>query len=780
MKPVKLKISAFGPFAGLETVDFEKFGATGIYLISGETGAGKTSIFDAVSFALFGKASGQFRDARTLRSGHAAAGMKTFVELDFTCSFCDGGGDMIYNIRREIKFDKSGNYRTTEITLTPPGGNLGGNVINGSACDDKIAEIIGLDRNQFAQIVMIAQNDFLRFLHSKTPERVEILRKIFRTGRLKLFQDGLKEKTKTTNSDYEAIKKNLESQGLEIYRRDEQFAEWEREAENCAREIAELDDKIVNLEKIKPLADDFTRAEQDLKNTQGAVKDAGAILKKSLEDAETAKKNIESLPVLSEKQEAFAKICNEWEQIAQRLKAIKKLEFNKTVFDEKNRELEKSQEDFENLQDEFTKRDNYYKNLSEIFLRNQAGILARDLKSGEECPVCGSTEHPKLAELSNVDYVDSANLNENLSEANVKNAEKIAENARIRRDEKAKECANLNTQIDMLNERFEQDSKDAGISAGADIDEIIMQTKERAANLKSKRDAGEQYIEKLTRDSELFTARNNAAESAYQSALTLMKEREAREKTQFEQLVSSRNAYLEILQACNFESEADIYIIKSQEVSPEISNLREKRGILFARRTNIINKLESLKRYVKIFDETERVYASVKQLNDVANGRLDFETYAQRAYFERVLRAANHRLKIMSRNRYALLRRSEESSDGRAKTGLELEILDAHTGKKRSANSLSGGESFLASLSLALGLSDVVQQSSGGVRLEAMFIDEGFGSLDGETLELAVQTLSTMAENGRTIGIISHVSELRERIDRQIFVEKTSAGSYIR
>jgi exonuclease SbcC len=175
----------------------------------------------------------------------------------------------------------------------------------------------------------------------------------------------------------------------------------------------------------------------------------------------------------------------------------------------------------------------------------------------------------------------------------------------------------------------------------------------------------------------------------------------------------------------------------------------------------------------------ERELEAIKGLNDAANGHLNFETYAQTAYFERVLRAANQRLKVMSENRY-VLRRKEDAADGRARTGLELEVADSYTGKNRGANSLSGGESFMASLSLALGLSDVVQQNAGGIRLDAMFIDEGFGSLDSDVLELAVRTLSDMAGGKRTIGIISHVAELRERIDRQIRVEKTTSGSKIR
>jgi exonuclease SbcC len=132
----------------------------------------------------------------------------------------------------------------------------------------------------------------------------------------------------------------------------------------------------------------------------------------------------------------------------------------------------------------------------------------------------------------------------------------------------------------------------------------------------------------------------------------------------------------------------------------------------------------------------------------------------------------------MSQNRYTLLRKTDRD-DGRKRSGLEIEVLDAYTGKARSSGSLSGGESFMASLSLALGLSDIVQQSAGGVYLDAMFIDEGFGTLDADVLELAVKTLSEMAGNSRLIGIISHVTELRERIDRQIKVDKTTAGSRI-
>jgi exonuclease SbcC len=305
----------------------------------------------------------------------------------------------------------------------------------------------------------------------------------------------------------------------------------------------------------------------------------------------------------------------------------------------------------------------------------------------------------------------------------------------------------------MLDERYEQDLREA------EIPENFAEIKELAENLKLKKDEREQYIKKLTQDFEMLENLKNKAELENKTALALIKEREAREKEQFELLVLSRGAYHDILRECGFERYA------AREVSPEINNLREKRSELIARRAEILSKLEGLKKYVKIFEETERAYAAVKQLSGAADAGL--ESYAHSALFGRVLSAANIRLKIMSRERYALIN-----------VGAELEVFDGYTGKKRGVGSLSGGESFLASLSLALGLSDIIRKS--GANLEAMFIDEGFGSLDGEAAELAMRVLSDIAESGAVIGIISHVPELRELISKQVYVKKTSAGSYIK
>ena len=180
---------------------------------------------------------------------------------------------------------------------------------------------------------------------------------------------------------------------------------------------------------------------------------------------------------------------------------------------------------------------------------------------------------------------------------------------------------------------------------------------------------------------------------------------------------------------------------------------------------------------------TERDYIMKKELSDTANGelskkvKLPFELFVQNAYFQQILYRANQRLLKMTSNRYELVQR-QETADLRSIAGLEIDVFDQYTGKQRSVRSLSGGESFKASLALALGLSDMIQSFAGGIRLETMFVDEGFGSLDEESLSQAVETLQGLTDSDRLVGIISHVNELKERIEQKIVISKGRQGSH--
>lgn len=1011
MKPLKLTMCAFGSYAGTENLNFSELGENGLYLITGETGSGKTTIFDAISYALFGKASGNARNSyRMLRSDYAEGRTKTYVALTFSSS----GNE--YAVRREIIPHIA--RKTEEITYTDNASMTlpDGTVIDRSRdVDAKILDVIGLNRDQFAQIVMVAQNDFLRFLQSGTDDRVKILRRIFGTSSLRFFQESLKNKARIKDEERRAVLRDFEKYEVNPYQRAELFAEWERQIQadetaiKQADEHLKTDDEAVKslaaqiavaegiikiftdlaarrealethssqqaeidlirqrrvlgetaLRKVKPFAEKSVEADIALLSAVSGLAKAKLSESEAECSLEKANKELDSLPPLEAAREAFGKLNVLWKQEENRLKKLTELKGDYDIIAKKQTRsndldtelavikktiltlppIAEAQADFHKLELElaawhekqvaFNKLNNEYKNLSakqeeltveqaqfellteqyqriktqydglyEKFLRGQAGVLSATLETGKPCPVCGSQEHPFPA----------AAMEDDISESKLKKLGADADKAKAALDAKTADCASICTQADVLAARLLSDAsawfnditligigdvlsdaiRQTGVSvieltakkdsdekaltelvlltesntkrkeeialqstalrveietqtnrflkdfhefspdivwktASMDLAKILEETQSAMRELTKKKTEDEKDLADLTRRFEAASKAVTENESNLMSARTLVNEREKRVKEQESITITAKDAYLKELAQSGFANteaystalitedelialaktisnydenkktirheiirlemetadkqkpDLDKLNTKATELKERIDKLRIARDEAKMRYENTVRILNELKKSAAALEKVEKEYATLKSLSDTANGRLDFETYAQMAYFERVLRAANLRLKIMSQNRYALLRR-EESGDGRRRTGLEIEVADSYTGRSRSANSLSGGESFMASLSLALGLSDVVQQTAGGIHLDAMFVDEGFGSLDAEVLELSVRTLSNMAGGNRIIGIISHVAELRERIDKQVRVEKTTRGS---
>ncbi|MDR1216977.1 MAG: SMC family ATPase [Oscillospiraceae bacterium] len=872
MKPRKLTMTAFGSFADTQTVDFTVFGDGGLYLITGETGAGKTTVFDAISYALFGRASGASRNRyQMLRSDYAQGRAKTSVELDF-----DVGGS-VYNITRTIiphiaRATAEVTY-TDGVALTLPDGTV---LDRDGEVSARIVEVIGLDRDQFSQIVMIAQNDFMRFLKSGTDERVKILRHIFGTGVLKSFQESLKSRARDACAKLDMYRRDFERYGVDPYRSDEQFALWEAQLRDEIAALAETEREFVLYEEKKTeLAAKIAAAEDLAKKFKGldaafaalavhsgrsadmallserrargetALRRVKALADRAREtggqyaaarddfmkakadraaaraEMEEAERLLAELPSPDEKRASLERLGLEWERVSAKLARLRALREDHALILKRHTELRGAQAEFHRLNEAYKAARADFEAMNEAFLRGQAGLLAASLADGEPCPVCGSTEHPVPARAETSE----------LSEEKLKSVRKLADGAHSKSEAMSVRCGELTSAIDTLAARLVADLGEfvAGTnreSAGERLTAILSETQKDADGLTVKKEAEERELAELLRNSEFAWKRSTDADGAYMAARTLASERERRGRELLQLRDAACEAYDSALLAHGFADESEYLgalvtedelssmikrltdyekdgeilaaetarlrsetdglekpdagelVAQSEAASGALAKLRAGRDGINSRIGQIRRALGELRGSAELFAEAERVYAGVRQLSDTANGKLDFETYMQAAYFGRVLRAANTRLRLMSQNRYTLLRKAG-ADDRRRRSGLELEVMDAYTGRPRSANSLSGGESFMASLSLALGLSDAVQQSAGGIRLDAMFIDEGFGSLDAEVLELAVRTLSDMAGDGRVIGIISHVAELRERIDRQIRIEKTPAGSRI-
>jgi exonuclease SbcC len=1009
MKPQKLTMSAFGSYAGTETIDFTTLGTNGIYLITGETGAGKTTIFDAISFALFGEASGKTRDKwQMLRSDFAKEKTKTCVELEFSSN------NISYKIKRTIK----GKGQDADLIL-PDGKTISGT----RNIELKIAEIVGLDRNEFAQIVMIAQNDFLRFLQSGTDERLKILRHIFGTEALKQFQEQLKELVKQKEDERTLILRDFTRHNVDVYKRHEQFTVWETQIKTDKHELTEIDKQLkeygkqelsiaadlavaeelgkkftdltqtqidlkehkektyeiekaktrvargeIALHKVKPLVDE---AQKTAEKYVVAQKDWASAKEQEIAanaELQQATKALEALPPLDKAQTAFNDLVKEWEKETEKqnqliilqidhreivnkqnnldktqkeltllydeltnlpsietyqtdfetistnlkteedkLAKLSEIQRDLAIITEKQATLTEEQADFEKRNAIFQVADERYQLLEEGFLRSQAGIIAGNLLTGKPCPVCGSTEHPSPAKLSENSVTETAlkkakntkddaqekrettslrcntlqgeiqtmktrfyadispfipgttveltttllpklisttqttvtTLSEKktVTEKNLSNLKTKTDTLTEKHAELKLSTETLKSAINPLKERFIRDLSEfipntTWETSEVDLMDLVTQTQTTVDNLSTQKADDEKALEELAKNLTAATERNVNAKSAVESAHTLVRERTINQQKMLKDHDEAQTTCKKALQTNGFTDETDYasslvtecellelnrqvldYEKKGEQLvldmarleketvgkeQPDIEKLQtqaktvqaqseelqQKRDEINSRLSKTKSDLDELGRATVAFEDNEKTYVPIKQLSDVANGKdattgkLDFETFAQRTYFERVLHAANQRLKIMSQNRYSFLRKTD-SDDRRQKMGLEIEVLDAYTGKARSSGSLSGGESFMASLSLALGLSDVVQQNAGGVHLDAMFIDEGFGSLDTETLELAVRTLSDIAGGNRIIGIISHVTELSERIDKQVHVKKTTAGSTI-
>ena len=913
MRPLKLTLSAFGPYAGKTDFDFDKLGTGGLYLITGDTGAGKTTIFDAITYALYGDPSGNNREVSMFRSKYADLETPTFVKLTFKYK------DNEYTVKRNPEYERASQRgsgvtkQTAGVELTLPDGKV---LTKTKEVDTAIKNIMGIDKNQFCQIAMIAQGDFLKLLLAPTKDRIEIFRHIFKTKLYSDLQNKLKQEASSLDNNCSKIRQSitqyisgincdesslhcvqvskaknselpidecillLENLLAEDSQSEEKTAEKilniEKQADTIKLNIqqgesisrakilleqtgalleklssekitlaAALDEenkKSVEIEKLTkdsatisaqlPEYDELSQKQSALAKNISLIEKNNLTLNKAKTDIDTLKSQIESLSAEAKTLEKCGEqkiiLENNILSLNDRLSKLQQLLQSMEALKKNHEEHKKAVQIYKERQANVDSLDASYKEGHKLYLDAQAGILAESLKENMPCPVCGSLSHPKKAskpvDVPTKDELDA--LQNRISAANkeVEHASQAAGKLNGAINEKmeatltsikellgdinmnsatdiAKEnISELQSKIKRSNSEIEQLRKN--ISRKDSIEKILPQSTKRLEELQdsintisntvttytSDNKAIEERIESL-KSKLLFSSKleadakiksNNDTVLKIQKAIELASKRlnECNEKLASATATKAElSKQLEGKEEINLENEKN----KLYDLESNIKTLRAYKEEIHSRIVNNQSNYKNINLKSDELIEAEKQYAVVKSLSDTANGNITgkdkimLETYIQMHYFDRIISRANARLVIMTGGQYDLLRRKEAASK-MGQSGLDLDVIDHYNGTERSVKSLSGGESFKASLALALGLSDEIQSSAGGIQLDTMFIDEGFGSLDEDSLAQAMNALASLASSNKLIGIISHVGELKQKIDKQIIVKKDKTG----
>lgn len=872
MKPINLIISAFGPYAEMTEIDFQPFGETGLFLIAGDTGAGKTTIFDAISFALYGEASAgkERRKSKSFRSDYASAKTETYVEMRFSHR------GNLWCIRRNPEYLRpklTGEGTTTQTAYAQMTNLTTGELFTGlSEVNAKVYELIGLTQDQFTQTVMIAQGDFLKILNASSDERKALFQKLFNTGLYESIQRRLQEMNTACTKEKENLDNRIqfaadkispetgfsEYEIMQQYCQDPKYADLlldvlsrlidseksrrsqlQIQQENLEKQIAVLIaqyeqgkntnnafDQLADAEaslaalllqqnEVNQNTDQLARARKamallpdelmlrDMKKQITEQTERMTIARHKLEEAENSLPEARSQLADAEHHQTDAeKLLVQASLLQQRIPVL--TELNRLCTEQK-----KLAEHMAYHASESTKSDKAYTSIKERYYLGQAGILASTLQSGLPCPVCGSLSHPQPATL-----MQDAVTREDL------------ESAEQRQRKAAERLADIDKNLTATNAGIaaaKQQLADCEIDENASADDLQMQITEMnnqakriREHLKHCRDMHESLVLQAEKSREAVSSclqqlddlqtRYAALRQHFDEQLTIggfesgrdylaaklsekkMAQLEQQIRTYQERKVSLTDQIAQ--QKTNLQGKERIelssIIQKQSELAADKRSNEQTEKALTGRITLHEDAFREIAESRRLQKRKEETWAVVRDLYDCCSGKtggnrrakLTFEAYVQQYYFKQIVAAANKRLTVLTDGVFTL-RCKEEARDRVRQSGLDLDVLDRSTGQWRDVSTLSGGESFLASLALALGLSDVVQAESGAIRMDAMFIDEGFGTLDEAALRNSLRVLTDLADGKRLIGIISHVHDLEERIDKQIVVSKNLKGSHV-
>ena len=926
MRPLKLSFESFNSYANKTSIDFEDFSSNGIFLITGPTGSGKTTIFDAIKYALYGEASGE--DRKNISNFNFSDFANPGAQSSVTFEFLHRG--IKYRIERIASYQVSKKNKTPESDKKTPNKKTTVNFYqlidgeekllasNATKVNEEVQNLLGIDKNQFSQIVMIAQGDFSKILTAKGSDREILLRNIFNTEVYQQLQERLKADTSQLEKKHEnnlATAKNaLQDINLNDQEQSDKVLEYLNnektilshldeirtfiEELNSAlnKEAHSLDSKTIKLsnrkdaltgylaqlesnQKIKdqistcneyldlhkPILDQKKSAYDQAKKNESEIERLRSDIPKLEEKMhryDSASKQVESIKLeiskldsqlLEHKQqiELLDKKSTETQTLQNELKEKKQhLEANSNKLTEINRlisEIEqtvkrkKSADDYSEKLDEerialeelsikYNQSEEAYQSAEQKFNAAQAGILASKLIEGSPCPVCGSIHHPQIASLSN----------DVPSETKIKELKDMMESIHQKKQKQSEAVTASKTKLDFENNEFKQSFTHV-LSAVHLIDEFknvdsfeelvhtneiliqqkfaiesqnkekeilesrINQTNIDLKNIEENKTETNNSIQELTnhlnrRNGELSSFKNSGdlididkIKICHENAvarLGILSQQLVQSKEEFDRELAEFNRKKDFCQGLKSQLNNTLCIdpsdLKNQIQEIDIKQQEIRNKITEINRMININEspLNTIKRIYHDAIATEKKYNTTKTLYDFVSGKssnsesgcISLENYVQRTYLQRVVGAANDRLAIMTDSQFVLKTKGDKKF--KKNEYLDLEVTDLYTGKDRDVKSLSGGEKFMTSLALALGFSDVIQQDAGGIQLDSMFIDEGFGTLDPETLEQALRLLDQLSTNSNTlVGIISHVEELKNRIPQQIVVSKDLNGS---
>lgn len=945
MKPVYIKMQAFGSYLE-ETVSFADV-KQGLFLITGDTGAGKTTIFDAITFALYGKTSGGKRDGKMMRSQYAAEHLMTKVEFCFQYSkeqyiICRTPEQPKYKQDKETgRYVELKTRHSPTVELTLPDGSVFPGKIEET--NQKIAEIIGLSVEQFTQVAMLAQGDFMKLLLVPSKERKEIFAKIFDTQIYGRIEQLISAKCSEAKHQLTENEKDIcrEAENIRCIEESSFAAQWKKEKQNdkfhengdegylellkaiCEeteekqtnleaekkenqKRLDEINKKLQAAEEIQKHRDKKRVLEQEIQLQTAALEGLGKAVEESAKaydeqypglqaDIQILLESLGKYEELASAMEAQKKnadkmqrLENETKEVQERLEKqeqellhlekeienlktsvqklgilelkIQQLQNQKKELDQLSNDMkefhvmEKERKDKEAAvkikQEQAKKAQQAYDSCYQEFIANQAAILRAELKDGEPCPVCGSIHHAeaftdrdfegKVPETEAVGITEKAvhEAKEKLDAANREREKAEAEKqnhtvkSEVQKRSIEASCKTLFEDYEQFDETTEvrimqclKEKREALESCNAERKTLLELEKQLQKDEKTKQECKEaknRAAEMLREKTEqLHICQLNAREyetevRALQKQLKFAGKQEAQKvldqkteaaeqlKKQREDSLKAYNEAKEVLDKKSGELEQTLRFLKDAETSaPEFKTqeietevFRQQKGELLQVQKRLDTAEKELFHVASVNrrayentavlyrdrEELRQNYMLIKNLDDTANGKLsrkhiNFQTYIQRQFFRQVIASANQRLIPMSKGQFRLQCQELTELGTKGEVGLDLNVYSIVNDQTRDVKTLSGGESFMAALAMALGMADIIQNSNGKVHIDTVFIDEGFGALSDETREEAIAVLGELAHGNRLVGIISHVTELKAQVDTKLIVSKGDKGS---